>query len=179
MDKGKGMTPDEFIKNALRTNAPTDKAIERFNKINHDDLKKLFMDYIDICNRLDVIKKAIFYGKNYQDSSVGHDPKLTDLMTGSNMNIFHGIIGMATESGEMFEAFLKFMNEGILDTVNLTEEVGDSDWYKAILLNEANISMESMWDKIISKLKERYPHKFTEECAINRNVVAERKILEQ
>jgi hypothetical protein len=178
MDKGKGMTPDEYINNANRTNAPTDKAKERFDKLNHDDLKKLMIDYIEICKKLDLVKKAVFYGKNFQESPVGQDETVMKNIDVANMDVFHGVIGLATESGEMFEAMLKFMNGETLDAVNVMEENGDFEWYQHLLFKFFKTSMESVWEKNIAKLKARYPQKFTEECAINRNLNVERKILE-
>lgn len=46
------------------------------------------------------------------------------------------------------------------------------------LATSYNLSMEVVWDNIIKKLKSRFPEKFTEENAINRDTKTERKILE-
>lgn len=172
------MTPSEYIELASRTNAPTDKAIERFNKLNHEELKKLLEEYVEIGNKLDKVKKAIFYGKNYSEATVGVSQELVNRVDNRKIELFHSILGTATESSELVEAFLKFMNGNELDGINVIEEYSDVLWYISIAHKELQVSIESTMEKNINKLRARYPNKFTEEKAINRDLVTERKILE-
>ena len=46
------------------------------------------------------------------------------------------------------------------------------------IYNKYGISVSECMEKNINKLKERYPEKFDEDCAINRNIIEERRILE-
>jgi hypothetical protein len=58
---------------------------------------------------------------------------------------------------------------------DVEEEVGDCLWYLALLCNAVGIPMERAMEGNLAKLKARFPHKFTEEAAANRDPTAERK----
>jgi NTP pyrophosphatase (non-canonical NTP hydrolase) len=93
--------------------------------------------------------------------------------------LFHAVTGIVSESGEMAEALLKSMEDGTgLDLVNFAEELFDVDWYMAIAHDEIKTSQDATREKGIAKLKKRYADKFTADEAINRDVVAERAVLE-
>ncbi len=121
------MTPNEYIKNALRTESP------------------------------------------YQFSATGDvTPRLE-----------HGVMGAVTETGELMAAIKKSkIYNRPLDRVNLVEEIGDVMWYFAILADELGVSFEEIWEKNINKLRLRYPEKYTNERCEERDLEAERKILE-
>lgn len=103
-----------------------------------------------------------------------------------DLRVLHGALGMFTEAAEMAKAVRDFAVAEVtgpnsvpeFDVVNFCEEMGDSDWYKAILHDALGISEEQIRATVIAKLQKRYPGKFTTEAAINRDVVAERVILE-
>lgn len=96
-----------------------------------------------------------------------------------NPRILHAAIGCVTEAGEMIDAIKKSVYYGRpLDTVNVLEEGSDILWYLAILFDELGTDFETEMNRVISKLKTRFPDKFTEEDAFNRDLVAERKVLE-
>ncbi len=65
-----------------------------------------------------------------------------------------------------------------IDKANLEEELGDVLWYIALLCRTHNFTFEKIMAKNIAKLSARYPEKFSETDAVNRNLVKERKILE-
>lgn len=93
--------------------------------------------------------------------------------------IEHAAMGLVTEAGEVMDALKKTKIYGKpFDAVNMKEEIGDVFWYLAIMCDELGISFEEVWEKNIAKLAKRYPEKFTEENALNRDIQAERKILE-
>jgi NTP pyrophosphatase (non-canonical NTP hydrolase) len=95
-----------------------------------------------------------------------------------NENIIHGAMGISTEANEILDAVKKSLFYGKdFDLVNLREEIGDCFWYLAILAHEADMSFEEIMEININKLKKRYPDKYTDEAAINRDVVAEYKVL--
>jgi len=95
------------------------------------------------------------------------------------LRLLHGAMGLCTESGEFLDALKKHFFYGKpLDLVNLREECGDLFWYLAIIadtLGEANFT--NMLQTNIAKLRERYPEKFTDEKAVNRNLAAEYQVL--
>lgn len=62
--------------------------------------------------------------------------------------------------------------------MNLKEELGDLLWYVSQAMDELDTTYEIEMSRVIRKLKARYPEKFTEENAENRNLTKEREILE-
>ena len=122
------------------------------------------------CSDVDVLKKQLFYKK--EDRS-GMDSVTLD---GANSRLLHGALGCITEGGELIEGLL-----GEPDDVNIMEEVGDLMWYVGILLDEVSSRGYPIIDVLktnIAKLRKRYPEKFTEDAALNRDLDEERKVLE-
>lgn len=92
---------------------------------------------------------------------------------------FHMVSGMVTEAAEIMDVYKKHIAYGKpLDLVNIKEEIGDLMWYIANMCNLHDWSLEDILGTNIEKLKSRYPEKFTNENAINRDLLKERKILE-
>lgn len=93
--------------------------------------------------------------------------------------LLHAAIGMATESGEFLDALKKHLFYGKpLDTVNLIEELGDQLWYIAIAMDALGTDFDTVQQTVINKLKVRYPDKYSDESALNRDLDAEREALE-
>lgn len=146
---------------------------------------------IEALESLDKIKKALYYGRvfdlplrfttgpgiwpnmNYAPSAIcDGEPKRGEL-------ILHSIIGKATECGELLEMLrdtLFFQKP--FDDVNFIEELGDSQWYDAIGCEAVNATFNDVQRTNIAKLRKRFPDKFTEHDANNRDLFAERQILE-
>jgi len=104
---------------------------------------------------------------------------LRRIETVDNIRLLHGGMGISTEAGELLDALKKHIFYGKkLDYVNISEELGDILYYISICMNVLGISFEEVMEKNIEKLKARYPEKFTEDKAINRDLDTERKILE-
>lgn len=94
-------------------------------------------------------------------------------------NMAHMILGMQTELGEFADPYKKYWAYGKkLDKTNVKEELGDLMWYIACACEFNDWSLEDICQTNIDKLKARYPEKFTNELAINRNLDIERQILE-
>lgn len=108
-----------------------------------------------------------------------YEPIVERLANTQNARLIHALLGIGSESGELSDQLKKHIAYGKdLDLVNLKEEVGDLLWYCAVLLDEIGSSFDEAMEINIAKLKKRYPQGFTEEAAINRDVDAERVILE-
>lgn len=91
----------------------------------------------------------------------------------------HGIIGMATEAGELLDAMKKTLFYGKpLDRTNIIEEIGDIYYYAQVTLDELGVTPAEVKERNINKLRARYPDKFTTEAALCRDLDAERKVLE-
>lgn len=187
MDLGK------YVKDAIRT----ESKIESVN-LNLYDFDQLVLMFVSVSELLDQIKKNVFYDRPINErkwddciktidiclqilKQINHDPSsygdTRDLKTKFNPRVFHGIVGIATEAGELVEALNASQNT--IDTTNVLEEIGDLNWYSAILIDELKGDFEKVLTANIEKLKARFPEKFSNEHAINRNVEIERKVLEQ
>jgi len=177
-----------FVKDAIHTESKIDTV-----RTNPSILRDVIKTAISVGNLLDMLKKNIFYDKpidkrafetyvneiGYLNANLKNmDSVLLETRKDININprIFHSAIGIATEATEILET-LKFYGEDI-DTVNFLEELGDISWYEAIGIDELNGNFEDILIKVISKLKARYPNKFNSNNAINRDLNAERAILE-
>lgn len=111
----------------------------------------------------------------YQLKAARTLPHLTSML----MDDLHMVLGMQTEVAEIADVYKKNIAYGKpLDEINVKEELGDVLWYIANMCNLHGWSMEDVMDVNIKKLETRYPEKFTEELALNRNLDAERDVLE-
>lgn len=95
------------------------------------------------------------------------------------IRLLHGAIGLTTEAGELADQIKKHVFYGkAVDYVNLGEEIGDCLWYMSLILKELGLDYETVMTANIEKLRKRYPGKFTEKDAINRDILNERIVLD-
>ena len=173
-----------YIKDATRTESRIDTA-----QANKDSLLAALRLFLLSGQVLDLYKRQIFYGKDFDPATMGS--LLSEITQASqqsvsmdkdnldvNTRLLHATMGLATEAGEIIEALYPALQGEEFDTVNFMEELGDVNWYQAIALDEAQLNMDDVLDKNIKKLKARFPDKFTEEKAIERDIKTERGILE-
>jgi NTP pyrophosphatase (non-canonical NTP hydrolase) len=93
---------------------------------------------------------------------------------------YHMTFGMFTEVAELADVFKKNLAyKKPIDWINVQEELGDLMWYVANFCKSHDFDLEEILETNISKLMVRYPEKFTEEKANNRNLEDERNILSQ
>ena len=98
---------------------------------------------------------------------------------GMSMRLLHSVIGMMGELGELAGALEKWIWYGQpFDETNFKEELGDTNWYQAEALNALEAKFEDVLKRNIDKLKARYPDKYTDEAALNRDLEKERTVLE-
>ena len=101
------------------------------------------------------------------------------LQNEDTIRLLHAAMGMATEAGEFLDMLKKHIFYGKpMDFVNAKEEVGDQMWYAGLAIDVLKTTFDEVLTVNIDKLKSRYPEKFTEEAAINRDLNTERAILE-
>ena len=62
--------------------------------------------------------------------------------------------------------------------INIVEEIGDGFWYDAAVLRVAGLHFQDAQNINIDKLRERYGDKFSSFDAYNRDLEAERHVLE-
>ena len=145
---------------------------------------------------LDKVKKFMFYGREHAGLSMASDmgrvlhPEASGdvdfekLLPGRSredaIRVFHGIVGLITEAGELARALGEALAEGkALDTTNVKEEIGDGFWYSAAVLRVLGVTFEDVQKVNIAKLRARFPNKFDAHDANNRNLEREREILER
>ena len=98
---------------------------------------------------------------------------------GGILDDLHMVLGMQTEAAEIADAYKKTIAyKKELDLVNVKEELGDILWYIANMCNMHGWDLRDIMQTNIDKLKARYPEKFTEQHALNRDLNKERSILE-
>lgn len=126
----------------------------------------------------DRVKRALFYGADLDQRAVALPTSLS--LDSKHRDLIHGILGMFTEAGELMEHLHAVLRgETNVDIVNLVEELGDSYWYAAILHRITHTKpSEAMYVNIV-KLTARYPERFTEYAALNRDLGNERAMLEK
>jgi len=186
------MDLEQYKNDAIRTESKIDEVI-----VNPTMLINVLALYISAGQMLDQVKKHIFYRKDYNPDEFNHAwltirdavediagaPLSGDLHEETfdiDPRVFHSIIGIATESTELCEALYDvLLRKGELDVVNLLEENGDIHWYQAIMMDALGGDWEGIFNTNIEKLRARYPDKFTSDKAINRDLEAEREILEK
>ena len=187
------MDSKTYIQNAIRTESII-SSIEIDDPVQFHSVVESF---IITSTLLDLYKKNIFYGKPIDktkwDTLAQRLIDQSKNLTGGKYihltkpktltidpRVFHAIVGIATESGELVEAMQPaWRGDAVpLDYVNLSEEVGDLNWYQAILIDATGADWDDIRDTNIAKLKNRYPDKFDSDLAINRNLESERAILE-
>jgi NTP pyrophosphatase (non-canonical NTP hydrolase) len=114
--------------------------------------------------------------KEYTEKAALTDAPLDSTL----MHDLHMSLGMVTESAELADVFKKNIAYGKeIDWVNVQEEIGDLMWYVVNFCRVRGWSLEKILQTNIDKLASRYPNKFTQEDAINRNLGKEREILEK
>lgn len=105
------------------------------------------------------------------------DIPITDV---TSTRMLHGIVGMATETGELVETLLTQVDgSALLDAVNIAEEVGDVNFYEAILTDALGTSIDECNAAVIRKLRKRYPNGFSATKAAERDLISEREELEK
>lgn len=132
---------------------------------------------------LDYYKRNLFYSGQPEGA---HESGSTRFLSPDfaktpehSIEIIHGIVGIATESGELIEALENAINRKEIDKTNIIEEMGDVCWYLALLCKALDVTLDEVQAINIAKLAKRYPLKFESELAHNRNLDLERQVLEE
>lgn len=112
--------------------------------------------------------------------SPGNSETVARLTEPQTIRLLHAAMGMVTEAAELLDMLKKHIFYGkILDLINAKEEIGDSQWYSGLGIDIIGTTFNEVLTINIEKLRARYPEKFTEDAAINRNLKLEREVLEK
>lgn len=83
--------------------------------------------------------------------------------------LIHAALGLTGEAGEFADAIKKHVIYGQpLNRENAIEEVGDLLWYCALACSTLGVDMELVALDNIRKLKRRYPEKYSDQLAYER-----------
>jgi hypothetical protein len=136
-------------------------------------------------DEVDALKRAVFYGSPYVEPS---EEKLPDVEInvskdaeddGLTEDMLHSAMGLFTEAAEFLSCVYASCFEGApLDATNAIEELGDLEWYMAVMRKRLDVSQEQVQRTNIAKLRARYPDKFATRDALNRDLGNERAVLE-
>ena len=174
------MNINEYTQESGRTVSPNYFAED----INTAGLFSALTQFAQAAKKLDGYKRALFYGTkapgpNAEWGMAGYfEGMVTVMPERCDADVVHGIIGVATEAGELAEHLMGVMREQVdPDAPNLKEEIGDLMWYQAMLVRFLGTSFEEIGAKNIAKLKARFPDRFTTEHAVNRDLAREGEVL--
>lgn len=115
------------------------------------------------------------------NKAIDHDRMLSRLL--------HAVLGMITELGELCDPLKRHLIYGAdLDTPrkpgeqtpreNMREEIGDKSWYGGLAADALGAKFGDILERNIAKLRARFPDRFTQDKALNRDLDAEHKALE-
>jgi NTP pyrophosphatase (non-canonical NTP hydrolase) len=184
------MNLKEFQTLAMRTESIVDEV--ECNKLL---LSTVLEQFVVVSELLDCLKKQIYYNdssklekmKGTLTSKMAYNSNTLCLLATDkdleintidiNSRILHGIIGNGSEAGELVSALLIALNGGELDAVNIAEELADSSWYHAPIYDELGIDWDTSLGQVIEKLRIRFPDKYSDAHAKNRDLDSERKAL--
>ncbi len=95
------------------------------------------------------------------------------------MKLLHSILGLQDEIGELVGPLKKHLFYGAeMDETNLVEEFGDASWFIAEGVEGLGQRLTDVLKANVRKLEERFPDKFTEDKAKNRNLDNEYEALQ-
>lgn len=132
----------------------------------------------------DALKPEEYLVACLMTESVDEYPIKQRLMSPEVYRILHAAMGLVTEANEILDMLKKYIYYGKkLDLVNVEEELGDLNWYQAIMIDALNklgydTNLDIILEKNVKKLQKRYVGEFTSDKAIHRDLESERKILE-
>ena len=161
------MTPSEYLVASARTAAGSTYP----ERVCQDAFQASIDDVIYEIEVLDRVKKGLFYNRDVNLD--WPDEPSTSIFHDFDMDIVHGILGVATEGSELLELL---RDPHRFEMEKLVDEAGDVCWYLAMLFRAADTSFEEVMAKNIAKLMVRFPEKFEEHLANHRDDAKERAV---
>lgn len=80
----------------------------------------------------------------------------------------NGVMGLCSESGEAIDIVKKGLMQGhALDREHLIKELGDVAWYLAGAATALDVSLETVLQGNLDKLRQRFPHGFDAEASLH------------
>lgn len=199
------MNINEYLTESARTAAGEPDLTKAFSN-SATTLLTSVIAAVRVGNTCDAVKRSLFYKEvkektddRYAKACVEYTNQVTELnkrlQSGDDSIsikddylLLHALLGIGSELGELMSEFIQSKLDGReFDKVNLLEELGDIMWYMAMAIRELDKmtkdtnmgpqTFESVATANINKLKARYPHQFTSDNALQRDVEAEKVAL--
>lgn len=188
------MNHEEYKEKALATAFKPDPAMREVlsNSNLYGHLWECLDAMAELSQHIDKLKKHIFYKTHPCPPELAQE--LADVPPPARrtipleivddddkINLLHAIVGLASEQGEIINAIRGNFIVGArtpLDNVNFHEEIGDMEWYTAFALAATEGKMEDIWARNIQKLEFRHQKRGVVDDGANRDLTAERHILE-
>lgn len=152
------------------------------DKVIREDFLKNLRTFAETAAILNIYKKLLFRGKTPEELRMptpDDDNALTGVIPPEAIDLVHGIVGIATESGEAAEILIAMIEGNAPDRVNAVEEMGDLRWYINRVLRWADVTDEECERANIAKLHGRgFAFGFNQDADSNRDLANERAILE-
>lgn len=143
---------------------------------------------IHAAQAMDKFKKALFRQRTREESGLDTVLRPGEILLSDALgeraaeldDLFHGIIGVITETGELAEVVMDFLTIGKQpDLTNVREEIGDVLWYLARLIKWAKTTFPAEMQRNIAKLRLRHGQGgFDKGRDIERNLAEEHALLE-
>lgn len=158
--------------------------------VNGSKIAMLLIEIMEVANKADIHKRAVFYGDPKVQSRLSKQQGVIeslrerlqhgdlDFNDEATLDLLHAIWGIQSELGEIAEELINSKAEKRqVNITNLKEETGDIMWYSAILMRACKTFFQNVAELNINKLKARYPDKFEDSKALNRDLEAEKDVL--
>lgn len=185
------MQINEYQEKVLRTDLEDYSGFQERLKQNKDTVYKAMYGFMLSSATLDLMKKKIAYDAQ-PDKLFRVDAENTAMLlnfqnpiyldkiaeSAELSQLFHYVIGTVTEANELMVALTKGAMTGDLDKINIGEEIGDLYFYLTAATERLGLDSEAILAKNRAKLEARYPNKFNNNDAVNRDLEKERNILE-
>ncbi len=152
------------------------------HNVNLGNFLKTLAAFAETASTLNLYKKLLFRGKTPEQLGMSQPtPKnsLEGFIDAEDIDLVHGLLGIATEAGECVE----ILRDTVLkvrkpDKLNAVEECGDLRWYINRVLRWADVTDEDCERANIAKLHGRgFQFGFNKDADSNRDLDNERSIL--
>ena len=195
------MTPEQYIENVLRTESPDFEIID--TRLLHGVIgccteaaelleairpNMFYEECLDKVNLKEEVGDMLWYIGVILDAC---ELKFEDIMDKNtilqvnpfqqtpNTVIYHGVIGCCILSGDMLDIVKKSLfYSRELSISDIKHRLISIMWNIRVILEINQWTLEEVMELNIAKLRKRYPEQFRDDLAENRNLKAERDVLE-
>ena len=95
----------------------------------------------------------------------------------ARLDSLHGAVGLCTEASEILDIYKKGIFYGRpIKQADILEELGDAIHYIQMICNENGFTIEDLIKTNMMKLYLRYPDGYSDDNALNRDKLSERKV---